>query len=488
VLSYARGNLAALYQLEERSAEALELTQEALQIAERAEAADLIARWQGQTGSILAAAGQTPAAIDFYRRAVDLIEETRPEMRARYGALDLQFQREVEPVYLALVDALLRETRDPASPEAQERLAEARSTVERWKAAELRDYFRDECVAELEAQATPAELLSPTAAVVYAIALPDRLELLISGAWGIERHTVAVGAQEVADTAHEFRRLLGERTSRRYLRPARTLYDWLITPYRASLEQRGIDTLVFVPGGALRTIPMSALHDGERYLMEGFAVAVTPSLNLLAPQALELSEARILLVGVSEGVDEWVGLPAVSDEIAAVHELLGGEKLLDTDIQLAMFEEALRERRPAVVHLATHASFTGDPHTSFVQFYDEKLTMERLSELVGADRFSEEPLELLVLSACSTAAGDERAALGLSGVAIQAGARSALGSLWNVSDRASSELVLGFYRELWRPGVSKAQALQRTQQQLLARPGLEHPFYWAPFLVINNWL
>ena len=93
-----------------------------------------------------------------------------------------------------------------------------------------------------------------------------------------------------------------------------------------------------------------------------------------------------------------------------------------------------------------------------------------------------------MLSACETAAGDERAALGLAGVAIRAGARSAMGSLWSVSDQATSTLVTEFYAALDRPGVSKARALQAAQASLLADPRYAHPYYWAPFLVINNWL
>jgi CHAT domain-containing protein len=233
---------------------------------------------------------------------------------------------------------------------------------------------------------------------------------------------------------------------------------------------------------------MAALHNGERFLVERFAVAVTPSLKLLAPKALVPSETRLLLAGVSDSVQGFPALEGVRKELAEIRDLYGGELLLDNDFQLTRLEEAFRERRPGVVHLATHATFTGDPQTSFVLTHDGKLTMDGLSELVGAGRFSEEPLELLVLSACSTAAGDDRAALGLSGVAVRAGARSAMGSLWNVSDEASSELVVGFYRALDRPGFSKAQALQHAQRQLLGSPGFEHPFYWAPFLVINNWL
>jgi CHAT domain-containing protein len=191
---------------------------------------------------------------------------------------------------------------------------------------------------------------------------------------------------------------------------------------------------------------------------------------------------------LSESVQGFPALDSVPTELREIQDLYGGELLLDSDFELERLETSLRESRPGVVHLASHATFTGDPDTSFVLTHDTKLTMNRLSELVGEGRFQKEPLELLFLSACATATGDDRAALGLSGVAIRAGARSVVGSLWNVSDQASSALVIRFYRELGKPGVSKALALQRAQQDLLARPGFEHPFYWAPFLVMNNWL
>ena len=84
--------------------------------------------------------------------------------------------------------------------------------------------------------------------------------------------------------------------------------------------------------------------------------------------------------------------------------------------------------------------------------------------------------------------GDERAALGLSGVAIRAGARSALGSLWSVSDVATSELMVEFHRQLQVPETTKAVALQRAQAKLRENPAYEHPIYWSPFLMINNWL
>src|SRR5437870_9153673 len=114
--------------------------------------------------------------------------------------------------------------------------------------------------------------------------------------------------------------------------------------------------------------------------------------------------------------------------------------------------------------------------------------MGHLEQAVGRLRFREDALELLTRSACQTAAGDDRAALGLAGVAIKAGARSALATLWFIDDQASSELVAEFYRQLQEPAISRAKALQHAQLTLISDGHYRHPGYWAPFLLLNNWL
>ena len=139
--------------------------------------------------------------------------------------------------------------------------------------------------------------------------------------------------------------------------------------------------------------------------------------------------------------------------------------------------------------MATHAQFTGDPATSFLLTGDRPLTLDALAKSVGPTQYRR-PLELLVLSACQTAAGNDRAALGLAGVAIRAGARSAIGSLWSISDEAAYELVTNFYRNLRDEKASKAEALRRAQLTLLAdtENHFDHPYYWSPYLMISNWL
>ncbi|MEE2675175.1 MAG: CHAT domain-containing protein [Myxococcota bacterium] len=488
-VAQAFGQLGALYAQEGgRDEEARYVTRRALQLAEQEQAADLLARWYAQLGRLDWRNARIDDALDAYRRAVILLGETRPEAAASTHA-DFAFRQAVEPVYLALVDLLLQSSAWAPTPnDRQSRLAEARQVVEQWKAAELRNYFRDSCAAEFAATSRTVESVDPQAAVIYPIVLPDRLELLVSRASGIARFTVAVSAEQLRGEVALFRNLLGKRVTHEYKTPARKLYGWLVAPYLPLLKQEALDTLVFVPGGALRTIPMAALHDGERFLMERYAVAITPSLDLLAPKPLDPHETNLLLAGLSEPVQGYRGLPAVPDELAAIEALYGGEVLLDESFDRAGLESVLHNEHPGVVHLASHAEVTGDPDTSFVLTHDDRLPMEELARLVRTTRYGDEPVELLLLSACETAVGDERAALGLAGMAIRAGARSAMGSLWWVSDEATSKLVIGFYEALDTPGISKARALQQAQRVLLETSNFQHPYYWAPFLVINNWL
>jgi CHAT domain-containing protein len=277
-------------------------------------------------------------------------------------------------------------------------------------------------------------------------------------------------------------------TSTRYREPAAKLYDWLVRPYADALAADDVDTLVFVPDGALRTIPMAALFDGEHFLVERIAVAVTPGLSLTDPRPLAPEALRLLAAGLSRPVDGFAALPNVTDELETIQSLIGGEILEDERFEIDRVRLEFETERPSVVHLATHAEFNGKSADSFLLTWDGRLTMDDLADVVRSRRFSDRPLELLVLSACQTAVGDDRSALGLAGVAVRAGARSALGSLWSIADESTYRLVTGFYRELVSGAPSRAEALRRAQLELIADERFAHPFFWSPFLLISNWL
>jgi CHAT domain-containing protein len=281
---------------------------------------------------------------------------------------------------------------------------------------------------------------------------------------------------------------LEKRTTREYLPHAQKLYDWLIRPLEPDLALSAIDTLVFVPDRSLRTIPMAALHDGKEFLINKYAIAITPGLNLTDPRPVKRENVKVLSAGLTDSVQGFPSLPNISNELQAIQLIYGGTPLLNRNFINSNLEKELKNKQVTIMHIASHGRFESDIRKSFLLTFNDKLTMDQLEQYIGLFKFREDPLELLTLSACETAAGDDRAVLGLAGIAIKAGARSTLATLWYIDDQASSELVSEFYRQLQDPSISRSIALKRAQLKLLNDRSYEHPGYWSPFLLINNWL
>ena len=486
--SYAWGYLGALYETEQRYPESLELTRRAIFAGQQAVIPEALYRWHWQTGRLLKAMGKPQEAIGAYRRAVYALQSIRPELTVTTSA-QLSFRDSIGPVYFELADLLLQNPAVSADPQqAEPNLLEARDAIEMFKVAELRDYFHDECVDAARSRISALEIVSKSAAIIYPIILKDRLEILVSLPTGMKRVSVPVSADVLTKEVRAFRLLLEKRTTREYLPYAQQLYDHLIRPLESVLASLPIDTLVFVPDGALRTIPMAALHDGQSFLIQRYAVATTPGLTLTDPRPLKRERLKALSVGLTESVQGFPALPSVSEELQAIQAIYGGTMLLNKDFSVSRVEQELKDEPFSLVHIASHGQFGSDSQKSFLLTFDGKLTMDRLDQFIGVFRFRDDPLGLLTLSACETAAGDDRAALGLAGVAIKAGARSAIATLWFINDQASSELVTEFYRQLQTPSASKAVALQRAQVKMIQDGVYEHPAYWAPFLLLNNWL
>jgi len=490
--SYAWGHVGKLYEDERRYGEALGVTQYAIGMARQAAAPEALYRWHWQAGRILKGLGRPEKAIDAYRQAIIAVQSIRPEVSAAAAAdqSGASFRQTVGSVYFELADLLLRGSEGEAEAQKREAtLREARDTVELFKVAELEDYFHDDCVQAARSRVTGLEGVSKTAAIIYPIMLSDRLELLVSLPSGMVRKTVPVGEEDLTEEIHTFRRFLEKRSTREYLSHAKKLYGWLIQPIEPLWAGAGIDTLVIVPDGALRTIPLAALHDGTEFLIKKYAVATTPGVTLTDPRPLDRKGIKVLTLGLTEAVQDFPPLPHVSGEVATIHQLFGGTVLMNENFRMAGVEQELKTQPYSVLHIASHGQFQSESKNTFLLAYDGKMTMDKLEGYVGLLRFRENPLALITLSACETAAGDDRAALGLAGVAIKAGARSALASLWFLDDQASSALVTEFYRQLHDDSVaSTAMALQRAQIKFLEHPEYDHPAYWAAFLLLNNWL
>jgi CHAT domain-containing protein len=508
-----------------RLGEARRLTERAIDQAQLARADDLLLRFELQLGQTLRQQGDQGRALLAYRRAVHQVQAVRRDLPIEDASGQSAFESTLRPIYLGLADLLLRRVGETPDPEAQQGLLrEAQSALERLKVSEVRDFLKDSCIAALTEEVGS---LAADTAVIYPIVLPDRLEILVGVGGRLHRASVPVGAEELGRVLGTLAEAL--RFGLAYGKESVQLYDWLIRPIEPQLA--GQSTLVFVPDGPLRTVPLAALHDGERYLVERFAIATAPGLTLLDPRPLPRRALDTLLAGLSRpgpvvgklpplllndlkaeaarsagpargggeagpaerGVDDravanLLALPGVTVEIAQLAQTLPAKVLMDDGFVLDAFARELDERPYRIVHIASHGYFGGSPEESFVLTYDERLDMDRLAALLRPKQVARDPVELLALSACQTAEGDDRTPLGLSGVALKSGARSVLGSLWPVQDEAARRLMQRFYAEVQRPGVSKAQALAKAQTELLKTRDFAHPVFWAPFILVGNWL
>ena len=488
-LSFALGHLGHLYELEQRLDEALSFTRRAIFAAQSVDAPESLYRWQWQLGRQLASTGKLDDAIASYRQASGTLQPIRPAIAVAAADGSWSDEDPIRPFFFELAGLLLqRAALTEESQGAEQYLRLARDSIETYKAAELRDYFRDDCVDTLQARITKLDQLAAGTAVVYPIVFADRLELLVSLPNGLKRLSIPVSSAMLTMEVRAFRKTVEKRTTREYLPHAQQLYDWLIRPLEPDLASFRIDTLVFIPDGPLRTVPMAALHDGAQFLIEKFAVATTPGLNLTDPKPIDRDKVRMLSSGLTRAVQGFPSLPFVEEEINAIRTLYQGDQLLNAEFLTPRLEQELKNHAYGILHIATHGWFASDTTQSYLLTYNSKLTIDELNRLIGLFRYRKDPLELLTLSACQTGIGDDRSALGLAGVAIKAGARSALATLWFINDEASAALVSEFYRELRNPKLSKAQALQHAQQKLLADRVYEHPAYWSAFLLLNNWL
>ncbi|MCL1471529.1 CHAT domain-containing protein [Argonema antarcticum] len=490
-LAYALGSFGGLYEQKKQWDYAQELTNKALFLAQGINASDIAYQWQWQLGRILKQQGDREGAIAAYTEAVNTIQSIRSDLVAISSEAQFSFRESVEPVYRELIGLLL-----PVGEKVdQSALKKARQTIDFLQLAELDNFFRDAC---LNTQPLQIDNIDPKAAIFSTIILSDRLEVIV-GLPGqpLRRYTTLLSQEEIEATLLQARNALTfprlRISLRNFLVPSQKIYKWLIGPMETELADSGVQTLVFVLDGAIRNIPMSSLYDGEKYLVQKYSIAVAPGLQLIDAKPLQQGKLRVLTAGLSEARQGFSPLPGVKFELDSIGSEVFTEKLLDRSFTATNFKTKVKSSSFPIIHLATHGQFSSQANDTFILTWDDRINAKDLDSLLRADtRIG--PVELLVLSACQTAAGDNRATLGLTGVAVRAGARSTVASLWSVSDEATALLMTRFYEELAHsqvnPGnkVTKAEALRRAEQAVLQDERFSHPYFWSAFVMVGNWL
>ncbi|MGD1920423.1 MAG: CHAT domain-containing protein [Pleurocapsa sp.] len=524
--SYTLGELGKVYESQGQWQLAEQFTQQALLILEGIEAPEIRYRWSWQLGRILKQRGNLSEAIASYSAAIDDLKSVRSDLLVVNSEVQFSFRDNTEPLYRELVDLLLQgdlSTSNVTSdtPDiSQLYLEQAIQTIDTLQLAEVENFLNCN-LTNVSSNFQPnqnnhdrnrtwrykfavsfgqnIEEIDSKTGFIYPIILGDRLEVIFKAPGKpFKHHTTYIEKQKVEQTLRELKTAIIRGYASNAIALSQNVYSWLIEPWSEYLEDSSqISTLVFVLDGELRNIPMGVLYDSKRqeYLIQKqYAVALLPSFQAFNLQSTA-TELKVLGAGISQELQvdskSFSGLE-VTAELDNIKSSLSSTILLNNEFTQSNIRQNLEQGDFSVVHLATHGNFSSNPEETYILIYNSDISQGSLLKARDLDRLlrhnsKQKSIELLVLSACETAQGDTRAALGLAGLAIRAGAQSTLATLWQVNDQSTVKFMERFYQELSVPGVSKAIAVHRAQNYLFNQSNYQAPYYWATYILVGNW-
>ena len=441
--------------------------------------------WQWQLARANRQQGKTAEAIKGYQTAIATLEQVRKDL---IDGSPFTFPQKIQPLFSELSDLLLTAARTAHSTSDQQaNLKQVQAVLEQSKSAELQDYFQNDCV--VLDQAVDLQLIDVATAVIYPVVLANRIEIIVNIGNQAHQFVRHIQTSDLEQLVNDFRYNIElDQGDDEYKELGEELYKLVFAEAESLLQENNIETLLIIPDGVLRTIPFAAIYDGNEYMIQKYALATTPGISLTFPKQLDVTQVSLFAGGISHPAQGFSGLPGVSVELDKLQGQYGAKILQNEQFSRTTIQSQLSSADYSIVHIATHGHFDSNPLKSYLLAYDNKLTMDLLEQSIGARRQNGNPLDLLVLSACETAMGDSRATLGLAGVALKAGARSAIATLWEISDEATVLIIDNFYEQHLGEHQSKAQALRIAQTELINSERYAHPTDWAPFLLIGNWL
>lgn len=464
--------------------------EQALGLAQSVQAWDLAYQWQHELGILYKEQGKYKEALQAYSAAIENVTQVRNNLLSTNTDLQFSFKEKVEPLYRDYMRLLLTDS----NPNL-ERIIQ---TNERLQIAELENYLQ--CGKLNLVALNDLKNLASIPSVIHIIDLGNSIEVLVqSPNKSLFRHSVApklvkFHADHLLQTLQD--QNFANTKNQVILDYSQALYNLLIAPVKEYLPPDG--TLVFTLDTSFQNLPMGLLHDGKDYLLKHYNIAETLGSKVRQPKLLPKKQLRALIAGLSKSSpsfkaanapDYLTELPSVLKEVANVKEQTKSSLLLlNEEFTYQHFLEEINTETFPIIHLTTHAQFSSIPQLTMFFSWDKPINLLEFDSLLKQKNpINEDTIELLVLSACETAKGNKRSALGIAGIAAQAGARSTVATLWRVDDNSTALLMKEFYKEL-KDGKTKADALRLAQLSLLSNPDYSHPYYWAAFLLIGGWL
>ena len=481
--SFASGAVGHYYELQHQYPEALSWTRTARSAAEDARTPHSSYRWHWQLGRLLAQTGQIESAISSYREAITSLQAIRSDLVQASRDLTFNFQEDIEPIYRQLLQLLL--SQNTSSAHVDDILA-IRDLLQ---LSELENFFQDDCLSLNPNLDTLKTLQQTNSVIVNSIILEQHTYLI----WQFPNGKKTIRAVDIPRTkldklVQDWRFHLENLENDNYLPLSQQLYRLFFNQeLEAELARINPSALVFINDGILRNVPMSALHDGQQFLIEKYAISNSLGLNLQLKET-NSTDKKVLAFGLSSKTQNFPPLPYVTEELDRIKSLTSKNKqFLDEEFTADNFSQETSYTNFSTLHLATHGWFSGSLESSFLQAYQSKISLSELETTLIQHNlnFPHNLLELLILSACDTATNNTRATLGMSGVAIRAGVNNVLGSLWSLQDRQTVLLISEFYRHWIDLNSSKAESLRQAQLEFINSRN-NHPAIWSGIILITN--
>ena len=521
VLAEAQLSLARLYHSQARDQEALLLLDRAVDLANQLNAKDLLAQLAAAKGDIQQAQGDKQRALTSYQQAVQYLDEIRAELPISLPDGRATLNVLIDPIHRRYVSLLLTQLEAKTPEQLHTAIYQAVDSMEIIKDADMKDFFLGRCANNADNYTDWKQRPLPEAAIIYPIILPDRLILVAKTDQSLLLRTVEVSADALKSQLQQFAKAL--QTGSAYRGAGQKLYDWLVQPLLADLQLNNVKTLVYVPDRDMRTVPYAAFYDGKHFLVEEFAVVTLPNLALPELQRLNYSaaNAKALFAGLSMAdgpsigklpkhvineiasggaednsinlsdaqrsvLTETLSLPSVEKEIAELATQDNSKVLMNGEFSMQDFKSHLESGEYSNVHIASHGFFGSNARDSFILSYDDAFYLEAFQASLSSTLLKQNPINLLTLSACETAQGNDRMLLGFSGMAVKSNVRSALGSLWPIDDEGAMVFMKIFYNGI-NDAKPKAEAVRQAQLDMIKSNKFKHPFYWSPFILTGSW-
>jgi CHAT domain-containing protein len=480
--SYALGTVAIIYNYSGKTLKAVQYFEKAMALAQSVQAWDIAYEWQWQLGRLYRLLNNFEKANQAYASAINSLDQVRGNLIGINPELQFDFKEKVEPVYHEYMELLFSQGEATAqrAVEIQEKL----------KIAEIENFLQcGKLNIPSPSNNQDSKDLPP---IVYLIKLGQQVEVVVKTPNKFYRNTVDYN--QLVTPIDNLLKLVTKKqfilaNESDYIIYSQTIYNLLFAPIKQYLPNSG--TLGFVLDSFFQNIPIDILHDGKNYLASSYSIVIASSSQQFYNQSRKLNNFDALFGGISEISPSFnnpsvpknlPALPEVRAEVESIKKNVSPvSTLVNTEFNSRSFQKKIENDYFSIVHLSTHAQFSSDPEQTFILAWDKPLNVKDLRFLL---KNGTEAINLLILSACQTAKGDKRSALGIAGIATQAGALTTLASLWLV-DADSTALLMGeFYKGL-KNGLSKAEALRLAKLSLLNNKTYSHPYYWSGFILVG---